>query len=1376
MAIMIMGRISFIFKKAGVRRDRDIFILLIFFIGMSSSFPLLLALDPQKAVTQYNLETWQLERGLEQKNLVSICQTSDGYIWLGTLSGLIRFDGVDFETIHNKSMKLSQDDIVWALLEDREKTLWIATGEGLFHLKRGKPVPFCLEKPPKPKQILTICQDQGGAMWIGTVENGLIRLKNGEATHYSTDNGLTSNKVRALVEDDKGRLWIGTSKGLSIHDPNKPGKFTAYKKVNEIFNKNVYSMWKRKNGEIWVGCSDGLYRMKDNGYDHWAKDLPNPLIKSLFEDSDGNLWAGTEGSGLLRITGAGVETFPAGHRLANDYIYAILEDREKNLWLCSVGEGLHCMRDTLFTSYTIWEGLKRDEVKSVCESRDGSFWLGTAKGVFHMKYGKLSLKWTAKDGLLSDNVTAVLEDNSGVIWIGTGKGLNRYKDGKILAIGHIKSIENREILRLGKDQKGAVWVITENKLGRFHLGEYKEFKGIEGHLRRLYFDRGDNAWIATYGNGVYQLSGEGEFKHYKAVDGLVHNEVESVYEDQAGNIYIGTRGGISVIKEGKINNITTQNGLLDSFIRHIIEDEYGYLWLPGRKGLSRIAKKQLLDFTQKKRASIQPVLFNESDGLKGLYTYQCTRARNGTLLFATDKGLAIVNPSNIKNNNNRLPPLVAQELMMADGISHYFGSQQPGYSRKNPLELEPGISRLEFYYTGLSFIKSRQLRFMCKLEGYDKKWVKRDTIRNTSYTGLAPGKYVFRVKAGNSDDIWSDEAAVYLQLNPYFTQTTWFYILVIFTGCLFTFLIYSLRVRSLKNRQKELTMQVESRTREIEDQKVQLEEQSEKLRELDQVKSRFFANISHEFRTPLTLLLGPLGHMIDNCEEDEKKRKLTLMQRNAQRLLRLINQLLELSKLDSGKMKLKSARTCINFFVHGITESFQFMAQQKELELVFRSGLEQEEIILFVDPRKMEDVMSNLLINAFKFTPCGGKIEVEIKCNGKEDENFPQGYVEISVSDTGPGIPTDQLPNVFDRFYQADSTYEYHQKGSGIGLALCKELVELHNGTIGVISPEGQGSTFYIRLPLDPAASDSDDPVASDPDIDFTVREQMALEMIAEEECDGKNDKDSDPDFPLTIEPETTADKREIILVVEDSADMRQYIKQALETDYMVLEAKDGNEGIEMAQSVIPDLIVSDVMMPGKDGNELCRTLKGDVQTSHIPIILLTAKASEENILEGLETGADDYVTKPFSTTILAARIKNLIDLRSQLQQNFKRELSLRPVKTSVSAIDREFLKDLQKVMKENISEPDFNVEEMCKKLYLSNTTLYRKIQALCGLTPTEFIRSYRLKQAVQLLKNGFGSVTEVAFEVGFSSRAYFTKCFREKFHQLPSEIRCEHG
>jgi signal transduction histidine kinase/DNA-binding response OmpR family regulator len=573
-----------------------------------------------------------------------------------------------------------------------------------------------------------------------------------------------------------------------------------------------------------------------------------------------------------------------------------------------------------------------------------------------------------------------------------------------------------------------------------------------------------------------------------------------------------------------------------------------------------------------------------------------------------------------------------------------------------------------------------------------------------------------------------------------------------------------IRLLDLEKQNLMLEQAVRDRTREIAEKNRLLEEQSDKLKELDRVKSRFFANISHEFRTPLTLIIGPLELLIAACADDEKKKKYAMMQRNAQRLLRLINQLLELSKLDSGSIKLQAAKIDIVPLITVIVSNFQPLADQNELELTLHTGLPVGSKFLFIDQRKIEDVLVNLLINAIKFTPPGGKITVTLEENISPSPNYPEGYLEIGVCDTGPGIPAAQLPHLFKRFYEADIPSERCQKGSGIGLSLAKELVELHHGEIAVKSREGDGCLFTIKLPLGNRHLTVEEMSAEPTPQTKTTSHQL-------EDLAALLDKESETRAKSAFDPEQEADagKPPIILVVDDSPDMRTYIHEALVQDYTVMEAADGKEGIRLAEEYIPDIIVSDVAMPGADGFELCRTVKNDVATSHIPIILLTVKASADSMIKGLETGADDYITKPFNPGILKARIKNLLELRRHWQLTVNREMSRKPVKMNVSAIDREFINDLEKVLEKNLSNPDFNVEALCKKLYMSRPTVYRKIQALSGVSPTGYIRFYRLKRAAQLLESSFGSVTEVAFEVGFSSRTYFSKCFKEQFLQLPS-------
>ncbi|MCP4152441.1 MAG: response regulator [bacterium] len=569
---------------------------------------------------------------------------------------------------------------------------------------------------------------------------------------------------------------------------------------------------------------------------------------------------------------------------------------------------------------------------------------------------------------------------------------------------------------------------------------------------------------------------------------------------------------------------------------------------------------------------------------------------------------------------------------------------------------------------------------------------------------------------------------------------------------------------------------IKDRTKELNGKNLQLEEQSEKLQEMARVKSRFFANISHEFRTPLTLIMGPLEQMLGDKRDQQAKKKLTLIFRSPQRLLTLINQLLDLSKFDSGRMRLQASRQPVVPFLKGIAASFELLARQNNIEPVFHA--DKEDIQLYFDTEKLEEVICNLILNALKFTPSGGRITLSVKESPTSEADFLKGYLEITVSDTGIGLSREQLSHIFERFYQADGNSDCDHNGFGIGLALTREMVVLHCGRIDVHSWQGKGTEFIIRLPMGKAHLKPEEIVdsshhTSEGNKSIEIQNLLAAENDEnniDEENNGKkisgNNKNNEPG----------KEEKNVILVVEDNADVRQYIKEPLEILYKVVEAVNGEEGIKKAKELIPDLIISDIMMPVKDGYELCAVLKKEVKTSHIPIILLTAKASEDSMVQGLETGADDYITKPFSTKILTTRIKNLIDLRRQLQEKIQRKMMLQPAEISVSSVDKEFIKELQGVIEKNLSDTLFNVEKLGKKLYMSRATLYRKVHALTGESPREFIRSYRLKRGAQLLKANSGNVTEVAFEVGFSSSSYFIKCFKDKFHQSPHSYQATEG
>ena len=545
---------------------------------------------------------------------------------------------------------------------------------------------------------------------------------------------------------------------------------------------------------------------------------------------------------------------------------------------------------------------------------------------------------------------------------------------------------------------------------------------------------------------------------------------------------------------------------------------------------------------------------------------------------------------------------------------------------------------------------------------------------------------------------------------------------------------------------------------------VETDAQPDQSEEIMAMKTRLLSHITHEFLTPLNLIITPLEQMLAKSRSQEQKKTFSLMHRNSQRLLLLISQILELLKLESMKLKLKASQQDLIPFLKGITASFELLAEQKEVALIFHT--DKENIPLYFDPDKLAEVICNLIMNSLKYTPPGGQIRLSIN-------QLPENSVEISVHNTGPEITMDQTTRIFDRFYQLSERMEHFIKGLGIGLFLAREYIHLHHGTIHVNSAPGQGTEFVIRLPRGKAHLKSDE--LDEPAVSTTVKdtgskisERYAYMVRLEREEQEKNQ----PDSGCIPPDEKEIQDRDIVLLVEDNTDMRSFIKTLLtEENFMVVEATNGRQGIDRAKEIIPDLIISDIMMPDVDGYQLCRELKQDIKTSHVPIILLSVKYTETEITRGLETGADDYITKPFNMDILLTRVRNLINQRRQLQQRIQWDTVMHSSELGLSSLDNTLLKNLQKTIEKNLSDPDFGLEQLADVLYMSRASLNRKVKNLTGQSPNQFIQSYRLKRSLDLLKANAGNVTEVAFQVGFSSSAYFTKCFKEKFKRLPSEF-----
>jgi signal transduction histidine kinase/CheY-like chemotaxis protein len=1306
----------------------------------------------------------------------------------------------------------------WSVLQDRRGIIYVGNNSGVLEFDG---VSWRLIDVPN-RTVRSLASDETGNIYVGgNNEIGFLAPDSKGSLQYKSLLDHVDNNKRNFgkvwkTHSTKEGIYFRTWKYLFRWNPNTK-QLKIWEPGGKHFNASFYC-----NGKFFIHQRDaGLKQIVNDSLKFVPGGEKFAAVKIYMMtryDSD-KLLIGTRASGLyIYDYDAGAKNpFPTG---VDDYL---MKNRLSHGIRLSFGDFALATLDgglviidsqgKLKQIFARSYGLRDDNVKYVFEDSQGNLWLALSNGIAKIEYISPISTYDHRSGLPGLVLTVVKHQSR--LYVGTDRGLYSREilhpspdkffpvhglSGEcwsLLSIGKsllaaassgVFQVENNNKQRVIKNssyfllpsqkETNRIWVGTgqglvslyaKNKTGQWE--KEHQFKKISQKIQSIVEDNKGNLWLGTETRGVFKVdfTYNGTIKNpavtrYHTSHGLLSEDVRVF--TAAGHVMFATDEGIFRFDE-KHKTFVPDNTLGDKFIGgeqgrgvfRIVEDKNKNIWfhseslnfqaIPQPDGTFVINKKP---FRRVPRAQVNSIYPDPG----GDITW-----------FAGNDGLIRFNTRIKKNYHYDFQTLIRKVVVNRELVF-------AGYPAKRFFPIIPYKDRnLRFEFAAPFFEYESETKYRYFLEGYEKDWNEWASETNIDYINLDAGLYTFRVQAKNIYGNSSREAVFRCKILLPWYRKWWAFL----SYTLVLFMIAYLTVRwwrsiKLEKEKHKLEQIVKDRTREIKDKNKQLEEQAEKLEEMDKVKSRFFANISHEFRTPLTLIMGPLEKMLSTCRQKEQGRDLKLMLRNSQRLLGLINQLLELSKFDSGKMKLQACRKDIVPFLKGMLHSFDSLALQNDQALTFHSEI--EEIFLYFDPGKLEEVISNLLSNAVKFTPPGGKIAlaVRVKKNPAKEEDF----LEISVCDTGPGIPREQLAHIFDRFYQADSTYEHHHKGSGIGLAITREIVELHHGTISAHSTRGEnsGTEFIIRLPmgkkhLEPGeiVEPSLPPLYSKKHTKKVIRDLTGDEEKEDSEAEAVERNGS---VETGIEPGPWERKKHVILVVEDSADMRAYIRGALEPLYTIVEAIDGKQGRQKAGEVVPDLVITDVMMPGIDGFQLCRQLKNDRITSHIPVILLTAKSGEENILAGLETGADDYITKPFSTRILSARIKNLIDLRRHLQETLNREMTLQPAKIDVSPIDKEFLNELQAVINENISDPDFNVEQLGKKLYMSHSNLYRKIDALSGQSPTEFIRTYRLKKGAELLKNNFGTVLEVAFEVGFSSANYFSKCFKKKFHQLPTE------
>ena len=1344
-------------------------------------------------------ETLSVEDGLPENSVICILQDHLGYMWFGTQNGLVKYDGYSMtvykpDTDSDKS--ISGKEIV-TLFEDSKKTLWIGTLKGLNKFNRDdesfKSYQFNQNdiNSISSNSVHAIYEDRFGRFWIGTLCGlNLLDRNNERFTRFYfinpnlkavRDKGQNSNSlgIIAITDDPLSKdILLGTGlKGLwRFNIDTKLFSQFVFSNSTDVNNKIswIQKFYTARDGKIWMASLNSLssYNPFNKEFKYYF-DFPikdeekfpegRYIVSCMIEDQYGKIWAGfySGDKGLFSVdpvTGEinNFNLFP--NRPQNtmlNKIYSLFEDRSGIIWIGTWLSGLIKWKK-FENKFSVVQSnkLNSDNLSNpivyslICDSK-GYTWYCTPNGLD--KYDQITQRYThylQNEKCVTDFVVyATLIDKSGNLWLGTSNcGLIKFNSQNATYSFYLNNSDkinliDKTVLCLLQDHLGYIWIGTQG------FGIYK-YNPINGELNQyknnpndstslsqdvvlsILEDHNGTLWVGTNLGGLNKFNRENDSFSYAGFQNCL-----TLFEDSQNRFWVTENpSGLNLFDIDNlkvVDNYSQNDGLASSGIIGISEDKNKNLWLVTDVGISRVIpqNRTVKNFTVENKISD---VFN-------IYFPSCTgKGIDGNMYFNTRKGIVIFNPLDIMDDP--VPPqVVISNLSLFNRPNEKLNN--PGYiSELKEISLPYDQNDLRFDYVGLQFNEPAKNTYEYILENFDDDWVEAGTQRNATYTNLNSGEYVFRVKAANRDGAWSlKDASIKIIILPPWWKTPAAYILYILLAISLIYLTWKLQMKRIRIKQQYEMSRFET----------------EKLHEVDELKTRFFTNISHEFRTPLTLILGPAKRLIERSKDSESKTDADFIHRSAKKLNKLVDELLEISKIESGEMKLKASSLNLVLAVKEIILSFYSLAERKKIQ--FNLATEENEIVAYVDRGKLDKIISNVVTNAFKFTPEGGKVNVEIvlPTNSGREDNF----VEISIRDTGIGIPLDQIDKIFDRFYQVDSGHTRKQEGTGIGLALTKELVELHKGKIEVESEEGKGTTLRIYFRLG--------------------KEHLRAEEIYEDEKDYEKEKEIELlelDEALTqtntSNVGTGSFEKPALLIVEDNLDVRKYVESILESQYKIYEATDGEEGITKALEYIPDLIISDIMMPKMDGYQLCEKIKSEEEISHIPIIMLTAKATLQDKINGLEIGADDYLMKPFEEEELKARIKNLLEQRKRLHEHFRKYGLVELDKKNITSIDQKFLEKAVTVINEHISDTSFSVEVMAKEMTISRSLLLKKLTSLLGETPSDFIRRIRLNKAAALIKNNSDNISQIALEVGFSNPSYFAESFKKQFGLTPSQYQ----
>jgi signal transduction histidine kinase/ligand-binding sensor domain-containing protein/DNA-binding response OmpR family regulator len=1338
---------------------------------------------------QFRFSRLNINHGLSHNYISSFLKDSRGFVWVGTSSGLNRFDGYSVRVFRNdlRDTATISNNFINSMFEDPDGRIWVYSTTGTTDINIFDPTteqfshrsqPF-LKKYGIPEGGITdIFKDSGGAFWF-THQQGLFRYSprfgtSMPARHLPAGEAITTaTSISHVTEGTQGNIWIILKNGTVQRMNSESLKVeTVSTYLRDLYRKNdsEFKLVADNDGDLWIFCSNSnygviFYSVATGEFKHINEDsrnirLNNNIVRGIAQDNLGHIWIATDHGGLNIIDKEKQNIRYQLHNpsdeksLAQNSINCMYKDRDGIIWLGSFKQGVSYYHESI-VRFPLFRHEPTDpsspgysDINCFVEDEKKNIWMGAnGGGLLYWDRSKDTYKRynhsiNDPSSLSSDVIVSMAKDNNQALWIGTYYGgLNKF-DGKTFThYSHDplnpQSLGDESVWEVLEDSRGNLWVGTlqggldmfdraANVFLHYRNGDMNSIR--TNYVTVLEEDSKGNLWVGT-GFGIDVLEREtGRFVHYSNEptnsSSLSNNSILWILEDSRNLIWVGTLEGLNMFDPVKktFTAFRTEDGLPHNTILTILEANDKNLWVSTPNGISNLIISPIGD---KVKYTFRN--YDESDGLQGkqFNDNSALRTTDGQLIFGGVNGFNMFRPEDIPQNTVK-PHIILSDFQITNK------SVRPGemidgkvilpkaINMTEDIELDHKHNAFSIGFAALSYIHPEKSQYQYILEGSDKEWVTTSGLsRRATYTNLDPGTYTFRVTASNNDGIWSDHAlSLRITILPPFWKTSTAFVLYVFTvlGIL-------LLTRRLIQQRERMKFAIEQERRE-----------AQRMHELDLMKIKFFTNVSHEFRTPLTLILTPLEKMLKSSSDDQKG-QLQLIHRNARRLLNLINQLLDFRKLEVQEIKFNPSEGDVIGFIRETGHSFTDLSEKKNIGFSFHSSIDSLEMIF--DQDKLEKILFNLLSNAFKFTPENGNVSLELDVKNDGDAR----WLTIRVKDTGIGIPPENKEKIFDHFFQNDVPRSMVNQGTGIGLSIVKEFVKAFGGNVRVESEPNKGSTFIVELPvreiLHPATEVS------------VVHQEVPVEHV--------------------MDAEHHLHRKPVLMLVEDNEDFRFYLKDNLKLHYEVVEAKNGKEGLVKAQQYLPDLIVSDVMMPEMNGVEFCRSVKENPILSHIPVILLTARMAAEQKMEGFEAGADDYVTKPFNFEILQARIRNLIHQRELFHKDFRKQIEVKASTIRITSMDEKLIQNAIKTVEDNITDPDFSVEDLSHELGMSRVHLYKKLLALTGKSPLEFIRTIRLQQAAQLLEKSQLSVSEIAYKVGFNNPKYFTKYFKEEYKVLPS-------